>query len=262
MRHRLCIAVHLGENHAGDIQQIIEGGSHVDGVLTQHGVNHQKDFCGTCSFTDIGELRHQFLVHVEASGCIQKYHVVAVLIRVHQSGLGNLHRGNGVTHGEYRDIQLRTNHFQLLDSGRAVNVAGDQQRTFALFFIHTGQLGTVGGFTCALQTYHHDDGRRLRRNLQLCLGSTHEIDQLIVDDFDNLLGGNQTFQNLGTDGTFGYGFDEFAHNLEVYVCFQKCELDFPHSFLNVGFGQLSLILEFFECVGQFIGQAVEHRNLR
>ena len=50
-----------------------------------------------------------------------------------------------------RHVHLLTHHLQLLDGGRAVDVARGQQGLFARLLQVVGQLGGHGGLACALQ---------------------------------------------------------------------------------------------------------------
>ena len=64
---------------------------------------------------------------------IEEDHVVAVLLGMADSGLGD---GNRILlpHLEDGNAELTADDLQLLDGGRTVNVAGDEKRTFALLF--------------------------------------------------------------------------------------------------------------------------------
>ena len=61
------VAVHLGEDGSGDGEEIVEGLRGVDGVLAGHGVGDEQDLGGAQDRLELGELRHQVFVDVEAS---------------------------------------------------------------------------------------------------------------------------------------------------------------------------------------------------
>ena len=92
---------------------------------------------------------------------IDKYQIMPVLAGKVYASLGNLDR-IALSHVKNRDAELRTNYFQLIDRGRTVYVTRDEQGTsLLLFFEQTSEFGAVGRFTGALQTNHHDNGRRI-----------------------------------------------------------------------------------------------------
>ena len=95
---------------------------------------------------------------MKTAGGIQKYHVVTVLTGIGKGSGCDLH-GGGLTHFENGNAQLFTADLQLGDSGGAIDVACHQQGILALTLHKTCQLGAVGGLTCALQTYQHNNGR-------------------------------------------------------------------------------------------------------
>ncbi len=73
------IAVHLGEDHAGDAQPLVELVGRFHGVLAGHGVGDEQNFGGIEQFFELGQLGHQLFVDVQASGGIDQQHVAAGL---------------------------------------------------------------------------------------------------------------------------------------------------------------------------------------
>ena len=153
-----------------------------------------------------------------------------------------------VAHCENRNIQLFTDYLQLLDCSGTVDVACNEQRAFALLFIHSRELTCVGGFTCTLKTDHHNNCGGLGCNGELGLRAAHQTRELFVYNLDDLLGRKQGFENFGTDCTLGNDFDKVTNYLEVNVSLEQCELDLAHTRLNVGFGKLTLVTKFFKGV--------------
>ena len=160
--------------------------------------------------------------------------------------LCNFNRGNAGAHTEHGDVKLFADDLKLLDRGGAVNVAGDEQRILSFFLIVTGELAAVRGFTCALQTDHHDDRRRGGCDLQLGVFRAHQVDELFVDDFDDLLGGQQAFQHFCTDGALGDGLHKVLDDLEVDIRLQQRKLDLAHTLADIRLGELAFALEFLE----------------
>ena len=117
----------------------------------------------------------------------------------------------------------------MFDGGRTVDVAGNEQGTLALFLVESGELGALRGFTAALQTAHQYLCRRLRGNLKLGVLRAHNGTELLVDDLDDHLSGDETFQDLLAERTFAHAIHEGAYDLEVDVGLEKRELDLTHT---------------------------------
>jgi len=57
------VAVHLGEDGAGDGELVVEGFGGVDGVLAGHGVGDEEDFGGGEEGFELGHLVHKRLIY-------------------------------------------------------------------------------------------------------------------------------------------------------------------------------------------------------
>ena len=189
------IAVELREHHAVDVQPFVERLGGVHGVLTGHGVHDEQNFIRLDLSLDGLQLVHQGLVHMQAAGRVEEDHVVAVLLRMADGRLGDLH-GVFLPHLEHRDAELTADDLQLLDGGGAVNIAGDEQRALALLFEQTGELCAVRGLACALQTDEHNDRRRLGGDGNTLIFAAHQTDELFVDDLDDRLCRGQALQHV------------------------------------------------------------------
>ena len=55
------VAIHLGEDGAGDGEAVVEGLGGVDGVLAGHGVGDEEDFGGGEELFELGHLVHEGL---------------------------------------------------------------------------------------------------------------------------------------------------------------------------------------------------------
>ena len=78
----------------------------VDRVLAGHGVDDQQYLGGLDGGLDVLQLVHERLVNVQAAGRVEKDEVVAVLLGVVDTGLGNLDRV-ALAHLENGYLQLR-----------------------------------------------------------------------------------------------------------------------------------------------------------
>ena len=86
-----------------------------------------------------------------------------------------------------------------------------------LFLQIIGQLTGGGCFTSALQAYQHDYCRRLLGYGQLALGAAQELNQFLVNDFNDLLMGIQALANLSAQSTLLNLSYKVLNNLKVYV---------------------------------------------
>ena len=255
------VAVQLGEHHAADVQGVVEGLGGVHRVLANHGVHHQENFGGVDGGLDGPKLIHQLLVHVEPAGGVQKDHVVAVLEGVLHRGLGDVH-GINLPHLEDGDVQLLAHHFQLLDGGGAVDVAGHQQGALAVLLFHKArQLGHVGGLAGALKAHHHHNGGGLGGDGQLGAGAAHELGELLVDDFDNHLGRGEGLQHVGPHRLLRHLGDELLDHLVADVGLQQSQADFPHGLLYIGLRQAALAPQLFEGGGELFGKSFKCHGL-
>lgn len=58
-----AVAVDLGENDAGERQPLVEGLGRVDGVLAEHGVDHEERFDGLEEGVEFSHLLHHRFVN-------------------------------------------------------------------------------------------------------------------------------------------------------------------------------------------------------
>lgn len=97
----------------------------------------------------------------------------------------------------------------------------------------------------------HDDGR-LRLEFELGGAAAEELDELVVDDFDDLLARRHAFDDLLPDA-FGLDpLDEFGGDFDVDVGIEQREADLPHRIGDVGFGQGALSAQFAENIMQLV----------
>ncbi len=80
-------------------------------------------------------------------------------------------------------------YFKLVNRRGTVNIAPYQKRFFAVLFQIYGKLAAKRGLARALQSAHHNYGRRLGRNRQFLIGGAHKRDKLFIYYFNDLLGG-------------------------------------------------------------------------
>ena len=186
------VAVELGEHHAVELRDVGELLGHVHRVLAGHRVDHEQDRVRAHALLDPAELLHQRLVDVQPAGRVDDQHVLAVARRLLERPARDVDRvlvGALLVH---RRAGLGADLDELLDGGRAVDVArGDGDGRVVLLAQVPRQLGRRGGLAGALEAGHQHDGRRPRREGQPGRGAAHQRRQLLVDDLDDLLAGIQ-----------------------------------------------------------------------
>ena len=255
------ITVELGEQYAINAQRLVKGRRRIDGILTGHGIDHQQNLMGLHRCLDGLQLVHQRLVHMQAACGIQKHHVVAVVTGIFQGFLGNMYRLI-LSHLKDRDVQLLADHLQLRDRSGTVHVAGNQQRAFAELAAHqAGQFRAVGGFTGTLQAHHHHDRGALIGYRQLGIGAAHQVRHLFVDDLDDLLGGGQAVQHVGTDTALGHLGDKFLDDLIADIGLQQRQAHLAQSFADIVLRQAALAAQALECGIQFFRKSLKCHRL-
>ncbi|MNZ95907.1 hypothetical protein D3C78_1150800 [compost metagenome] len=134
---------------------------------------------------DLLQLLHQLLVNMEATSRIDNDIVIAVLLRVLQTGTGNFNRRGLVTQREHGRVYLISEHLQLLNRCRTINITSDKQRLMVALLEQLSQLTGSCRLTGTLQAGHHNDGRRLIGFCQLALRTAHQLGQLFVYNIDD-----------------------------------------------------------------------------
>ena len=69
------VAVQLGEDHAVQVQPVVECLRRADSVLPNHGVDDQEDVARVGAPVDLGQLLHQQLVNGQTTGGVEDDHV-------------------------------------------------------------------------------------------------------------------------------------------------------------------------------------------
>ncbi len=87
---------------------------------------------------------------------------------------------------------------------------------------------------------------------------SHQVDQFLVDDPNNLLVRAQRFQDLFADGLVCHSFDEILGDIIRHVGFQQCLSDLLHAVTNVAFGDFSGAPERRKRVRQSVCDAFKH----
>ena len=68
------VAVELGQDHAVELQRLVEGLGAVDRVLAGHAVDDQVDLLRLDAAVDLLQLLHQLFVDVQPAGRVEHHH--------------------------------------------------------------------------------------------------------------------------------------------------------------------------------------------
>ena len=128
------IAVHPGQDHAGQVDLAGEALGDVDRVLAGQAVDDEQDLGRVGGGGDRLHLGHQRLVDVEAAGGVEQQHVVALQLRRLERAPGDLDRLLAGDDRQRVDVGLAAEHRQLLLRGRAGDVERRHQHLLALAF--------------------------------------------------------------------------------------------------------------------------------
>ena len=111
--------------------------------------------------------------------------------------------------------------------------------------------------------------RRLRRGRRdpdrrgsLCfergVGRAEQIDEFIVDDFDDLLAGMDALDDFLAEGLGFDAVDEIAGDLEIDIGFEKSHTDLAEGVRDIGLGDFTEAAQVLEGVLELAGKRIEH----
>src|SRR5207237_3420502 len=109
--------------------------------------------------------------------------------------------------------------------GRSPRVGRDQQDPFAARLKIARQLAAGGRFAYPLKTDQHNDGRRVRRQIQRRLLGPHERTELFPHDFDNLMAGCEALEDFLSNSFRPDALDKVLDDFEIDVRFQNSYTD-------------------------------------
>jgi hypothetical protein len=253
------IAVHAGQDDAGDAEALVKGAGGVDRVLAGERVGDEEHLVRSRRGLHLGGLGHQALVHRGAAGGVEHHHVEAAEAGGVHGALGDLHRRLSGHDRQALDADLLGQHRELLHRGRAACVEGGEQHLALLAVGEApGDLGGGRGLARALQADHQDRHRGGGVEIDgLGVGAEHRH-ELVVDDLHDHLAGRHRLEHDGADGLLLHPVGEAADHLEGDVGLQQGAAHLAHGGGDVGLGQGAPAGEPREDAGEAVGQAFEH----
>ncbi|MNM79531.1 hypothetical protein D3C81_914660 [compost metagenome] len=248
------VAVDLGQHYAGQRQRLVKGLGRIGGILTGHGIDHKQGFHRLDRRMHLFDLVHHRFVYVQTAGGIDDQHVVEFQLGLLQCTVNDVDRLFFDIRREEIDADAFRQRFQLPDRRRTVNVRGNHQHFFLLFFFQEfAELGDAGGFTGTLQARHQHHSRWLRRQIQLGIHFAHRGNQLALDDLDEFLPRRQALVDFMPHRTLFDAVDKVAHYRQRNVRFQQRHAYFTQGFLDILFGQPPTAADIAQCARQSIG---------
>ena len=191
---------------------------------------------------------HQLFVNLQTACRIVNHEVKAVVLRVLVAVLDDFDR-IALAFVINRNADGLAEHLQLLDSGRTVNVSGDEERFPLLLAAHPkSNLACESRLTRTLQTDHHDTHRRWCGKIDFLSFATHDGHKLVVDNLHNLLPRGHGIEHFGTERLFLDGLDKVAGHVEVHVGGEERAADFTQRFGHVFFGEFALPTQVLESI--------------
>ena len=183
--------------------------------MPSHRVHHQQRLVGARRELRRLELAHQLLVDREPPGGVHDHDVDALVLGFPHT-LGGDRGGVPVdAHVEHRDLDLLAELLELVDSRRAIDVRGDEQRRLVLLLQEQRQLTARGSLADALQTGHEDHRGALALALERQLVAaepSHELAQLIRHHLGELLRRVHALRDLHAHRLCLDALDEAAHH--------------------------------------------------
>ena len=155
-------------------------------------------------------------------------------------------------------VDLPAERLELLDGGRALQVAGHERGLQALLDEQVRELAGGRRLARSLQAAEQDHGRRLGGERELRARRSEQLGQLLVDDLDDLLAGRQARQHLLADGALAHGGDERLDDAEVDVGLEQGEPDLAHRAIDVFLAQRSARAQVAQGGLQFVRKRLEH----
>ncbi len=141
---------------------------------------------------------------------------------------------------------------ELLDRGRPVQIAGDEQRGASLLFQVGGELGGGGCLAGAVQA-DHEDARGLVE-IERAGVAAEERGQLVMENLHDLLAGRDTAQDFFAQRLVFHLGDELFRHLVIDVGLEEREAHLAHGVGDVHLRDRAVAAEILEDVLQFIAE--------
>jgi hypothetical protein len=215
---------------------------------------------------DPGEFLHQRLVDRQPPGGVEDHGRDVFLAGPGHARLADGDRIGGRPRRQvggrvHRHAELLAEHDELLDGGGPLKVGGHEQHAPAGREDLLGELGRGGRFAGALQAAQHEHRRAAGLEVERVIHRAHELDELVVHDPDELLGGVERLEHLLADGLGRHPLQELVGHVVGDVGLQERRLDLLQALPHVAGGELAAAAERVDGRGERGGERFEHESL-
>ena len=228
----------------------------IDRLLAERAVGDEQHLVGLHARAKFLHLLDQIRVDLKAAGGVEDHAVRrGGQRRAEAGGAEGGHILGRAVRVETEFLLLRQD-FQLIDGGGAVDVGADDERAIAAFFEELAELGGRGGLARAVEADHQDFQRPHAGEFGRALAE--QGDELVVDDFDDLLAGRDALEHILADALGLHARDEVAGDLEMHIGREEGGAHLSEGGRHVFFGEFADATEVTERGGEFIGERLEH----
>ncbi len=256
------IAVHAGQDHAGQRHLRGEGLGDIDRILTGQRIDDQQHFLRRGHIGHRAHLVHQRLIDMQPPGSVEQQHVKALQLRRIERAAGDVDRLLPLDDRQRRHAGLLAQRRQLLLRGGAIDVERRHQHLFAVALGQAaGELGGGRRLARALQADHHDHRRRIDGDVQLARIGAEHLDQRVMHDLDDLLPRRDRAQHLRADRRFGHLVDKAADDRQGDIGLEQGDPHFAHRGADIRLAERAAATQPVKDPAQPFAQSLEHRLL-
>ena len=165
---------------------------------------------------------------MQPPGGVDDRHVTALAHTLLDSLAGDRDRVMAVAACVDRNLDLAAELLELVDRGRALQVAGDEERPVLFLAKEERQLCRRGRLARALQPGEQDHRRGAAGECEPGGAGAHQLCQLLVHDLHDLLPGREALQHVLPERPLAHLSDELPDDVEVDVGLEQGEADLAH----------------------------------
>ena len=152
-RTTTCITIQLRQYYTIEVQTFIEFTCRIHGILSGHRINDKQCFIRIDSILNRFNLIHHLFIDSQTTCCIDNNQIISFCLCFLNGIQCNLYRILAFRFAIHRYFNLLSQHLQLFDCSRTINVTSNQQRLTVLFHLqHASQLSGECSLTGTLQT--------------------------------------------------------------------------------------------------------------
>ncbi len=202
------------------------------------------------------EFGHQGVVDLLPAGGIQQHDRIAFAPGLLERVRANLHWGFSLG-GVNRHANLLSEKLQLAHGGRPLDVGRDQQRPLAIGAEEFREFGGGGGLAGTLQTGQQDDARLGAGELP-GRRRPERGGQLLVDDFDHLLGGIERARDVAAHCAGAHARQEILDDGKMHIRLEQRQANLAQRGVDVRFAQGPVAGKPAEDFLQSVGEGFKH----